>query len=696
MATSNSSAKASAAQKTRSSVRSSVESGSLQTLTTITSATTSTVSKPLLFINNVAAAVSRPKPAADIYVQSQSAFQQKMQSPAREEGKIKKSSNCFIKYRTHMHPFIVAKYGNQNNKEISRLAGRSWRNEPEHIKAIYRQQANEEKKRHECLYPSYAYNPARSSRSGSKNCSSNSEEMKVPNNPSKSSSSASATPSKIPASLMAESSQSPHSDKNAEHRHEPAVCNKLSGASRKSASTAGPLTSEQRRNSERPFVVTETPLHDFKGDAELTVRRSHVSKKRTGAQPLRRRNASALGGIDESGTKGTCLSATLSGMAAPEATSTDRTPLGAKVRANHDPLAGINIAPGLMTSGDGYSYEIPPYIGNMSLVPFDQPLTMNTATKESLIDHCPFTELFTHEVAWNTLDASQNFSVTPKYSGTLDALLDSPIGHPIENLGSTFALPQDPTVDSTLTTPLISTGSLQILPWHLDIASEPPAPWVCYYNHTPTTRPTLMTTTTPSHFPTQLTAPIPFQGFIPVGSSNESYEHLIFSTAPNSWAVSAATIAGSSLSTLTDSSASYCSTSQNVQPAYIPNDLVAAHGQIMEWTFPGGASPVTLTGLEITPAASSIRSEDGYSSSIIGTGYDPQTISQSLSLPIPHQHPSEAPYLHGIQLYTDEELRQSIEYHEKDRSSERITPIMLTTLQLRPQVRLRASMVTPP
>ncbi len=53
-----------------------------------------------------------------------------------------------------MHPFIVAKYGNQNNKEISKLAGRSWRNEPEHVKAIYRQQAIEEKQRHEFLYPS--------------------------------------------------------------------------------------------------------------------------------------------------------------------------------------------------------------------------------------------------------------------------------------------------------------------------------------------------------------------------------------------------------------------------------------------------------------------------------------------------------------------------------------------------------------
>ncbi|KAF9099402.1 hypothetical protein BGX23_002420 [Mortierella sp. AD031] len=109
---------------------------------------TPALAKPQLqFINKSAPAMSRPKPqqGAGVYVQTQSAIQQRVRKRLREEGKVKRSSNCFIKYRTYMHPIIVARFGNQNNKEISRLAGRCWKNEPESVKSIYRQQAAEEK-----------------------------------------------------------------------------------------------------------------------------------------------------------------------------------------------------------------------------------------------------------------------------------------------------------------------------------------------------------------------------------------------------------------------------------------------------------------------------------------------------------------------------------------------------------------------
>ncbi|KAK3837117.1 MAG: high mobility group box domain-containing protein, partial [Linnemannia elongata] len=88
-------------------------------------------------------------------------MQQKARKKIREEGKVKRTSNCFILYRTHIHPIIVARYGHQNNKEISRLAGRYWKNEPESVKSFYRQQAAEEKVRHAALYPSYKYTPAK-------------------------------------------------------------------------------------------------------------------------------------------------------------------------------------------------------------------------------------------------------------------------------------------------------------------------------------------------------------------------------------------------------------------------------------------------------------------------------------------------------------------------------------------------------
>ncbi|KAG0048139.1 hypothetical protein BGZ83_006855 [Gryganskiella cystojenkinii] len=132
------------------------------------SSTTSSQPQPppptrtLQFINRHAPVVPRPKPQpSSDYVQSSSARQQQIRKQKREGDKIKRVSNCFIKYRTDMHPWIVRKYGNQNNKEISRLAGRCWRAEPESVKSVYRQQALEEKQKHASLYPSYKYAPSR-------------------------------------------------------------------------------------------------------------------------------------------------------------------------------------------------------------------------------------------------------------------------------------------------------------------------------------------------------------------------------------------------------------------------------------------------------------------------------------------------------------------------------------------------------
>ncbi|KAK3815289.1 MAG: high mobility group box domain-containing protein, partial [Benniella sp.] len=75
--------------------------------------------------------------------------------------KIKRPSNCFIKYRTQVLPEIVARFGNQNNKEISKLAAQCWKEEPEWVKSHFRQQALEEQRMLKALYPSYKYNPSR-------------------------------------------------------------------------------------------------------------------------------------------------------------------------------------------------------------------------------------------------------------------------------------------------------------------------------------------------------------------------------------------------------------------------------------------------------------------------------------------------------------------------------------------------------
>ncbi|KAF9964573.1 hypothetical protein BGZ70_006245, partial [Mortierella alpina] len=238
------------------------------TMTTTTTSTTST--KPILFINNVAPVVPRPKPSTTVYVQSQSALQQKERKQLRERGKSKRSSNCFIKYRTYMHPLIVAKYGNQNNKEISKLAGRSWRNEPEHVKAIYRQQASEEKQRHESLFPSYVYTPAKHNHS--KDSSTSTPQCL---SAAKSPSPTSAVPTR---SGTRSHSHTPDGHIEPESSHESVKRGKTSRRTQRSSSGT---VSERPHSTEKPFVVTETPLHDFNGDSDLaTHKRPSLKNKR--------------------------------------------------------------------------------------------------------------------------------------------------------------------------------------------------------------------------------------------------------------------------------------------------------------------------------------------------------------------------------------------------------------------------------
>ncbi|CAO3568206.1 unnamed protein product [Mortierella alpina] len=262
----------SASRRRRSSATSS-STPSVEGTTMITTTTSTTSTKPILFINNVAPVVPRPKPSATVYVQSQSALQQKVRKQLRERGKIKRSSNCFIKYRTYMHPLIVAKYGNQNNKEISKLAGRSWRNEPEHVKAIYRQQASEEKQRHDSLFPSYVYMPAKHNHSKDSSTSAR-DCLSV----ARSLSSTSAIPTRSGPHTHNHTSDSRVEP---ESSHESVKRGKSSRKTQSSSSATGRTASERPQSTERPFVVTETPLHDFNGDSDLaTHKRTSFKNKR--------------------------------------------------------------------------------------------------------------------------------------------------------------------------------------------------------------------------------------------------------------------------------------------------------------------------------------------------------------------------------------------------------------------------------
>ncbi|KAF9117071.1 hypothetical protein BGX27_005621 [Mortierella sp. AM989] len=114
---------------------------SLSTFKQPNSSSSSFVAKPIKFINELAPDVPRPKPRLGTYVPTHSAIQQRARKEKRDRGKIKRSDNCFIIYRTHMHPYIVAAYGPQNNEVISKIAGSLWNSTPEWIKDIYRQKA---------------------------------------------------------------------------------------------------------------------------------------------------------------------------------------------------------------------------------------------------------------------------------------------------------------------------------------------------------------------------------------------------------------------------------------------------------------------------------------------------------------------------------------------------------------------------
>ncbi|KAF9117985.1 hypothetical protein BGW39_001600 [Mortierella sp. 14UC] len=250
--------------------------------------------RPLQFINKSGPPAPRPKPQlpTGVYVQTHSAMQQKARKKIREEGKVKRTSNCFIKYRTHMHPIIVAHFGHQNNKEISRLAGRCWKNEPEEVKSIYRQQAAEEKARHATLYPSYKYTPAKPTPKDDSSSDSGKSKAQHPWNKPTRLSSPPTQLSSSPVSLSSLSTRPELEDKedkgveSVEDEPTESPSPPQTFMPEKPSASATDSPSSSRLSTERSFVVTETALFDFRGDADLIEKR-RSSKNRPGTRPNR-------------------------------------------------------------------------------------------------------------------------------------------------------------------------------------------------------------------------------------------------------------------------------------------------------------------------------------------------------------------------------------------------------------------------
>ncbi|KAF9294632.1 hypothetical protein BGZ88_003591 [Linnemannia elongata] len=255
----------------------------------------SSSTRPLQFINKSGPPPPRPKPQQPpgIYIQTHSAMQQKARKKIREEGKVKRSSNCFILYRTHIHPVIVARYGHQNNKEISRLAGRYWKNAPESVKSFYRQQAAEEKVRHAALYPSYKYTPAKTASKDDTNANSAKSKVRRPwNKPIRLSpplikpSSPLSVPSSPSPSLYESEGTKGDSEKPVENESSEHPSLHQAVERNKTAVSAAHSTATSKPPNERGFVVTETPLFDFTGNADLSEKKRN-SKSRAGPRPNR-------------------------------------------------------------------------------------------------------------------------------------------------------------------------------------------------------------------------------------------------------------------------------------------------------------------------------------------------------------------------------------------------------------------------
>ncbi|KAJ3185779.1 hypothetical protein HDU85_001141 [Gaertneriomyces sp. JEL0708] len=71
----------------------------------------------------------------------------------------KRPANSWILYRQEKHPIVLSQHAGITNNEISKIVAEMWKNEPEEVKAVYKNRAEEERKRHRLMFPDYKYAP---------------------------------------------------------------------------------------------------------------------------------------------------------------------------------------------------------------------------------------------------------------------------------------------------------------------------------------------------------------------------------------------------------------------------------------------------------------------------------------------------------------------------------------------------------
>ncbi|KAI9291205.1 sequence-specific DNA-binding high mobility group box protein, partial [Neoconidiobolus thromboides FSU 785] len=78
------------------------------------------------------------------------------------QGKVPRPMNCFFVYRREKQQELQMTMPGENNQNISVIIGDMWKNEPDDVKELYKQKAEQEKVIHSSLYPGYKYVPKRS------------------------------------------------------------------------------------------------------------------------------------------------------------------------------------------------------------------------------------------------------------------------------------------------------------------------------------------------------------------------------------------------------------------------------------------------------------------------------------------------------------------------------------------------------
>ncbi|KAL0081246.1 Sex minus [Phycomyces blakesleeanus] len=99
------------------------------------------------------------QPPSDILTESISSTPVRQKCIISSTVKIRRPKNAFMLYRQAVHPSILSSNSTIHNKEISRTAGKMWKNEKEEVRKYYERKADEEKLYHSKKFPGYIYKP---------------------------------------------------------------------------------------------------------------------------------------------------------------------------------------------------------------------------------------------------------------------------------------------------------------------------------------------------------------------------------------------------------------------------------------------------------------------------------------------------------------------------------------------------------